>query len=188
MGLWSQEVMNKTLSSSTNQLYDLESYLNSLGFNFLIYKTGHKMDCFMEQFEGCSRNVLLLPLSSLPSFLFFHPSFRFYCLPILHLLMFFGKDSETWLEEKYRAELVDRVGWEVLLCAWEGLTGRGVLIERISARFEGLQPTKGRRPDCVAHLLTEKQVPSRRHYIPDVGHNQELQMTSIVSDCNRCSE
>lgn len=89
MGLWSQEVMNKTLSSSTNQLYDLESYLNSLGFNFLIYKTGHKMDCFMEQFEGCSRNVLLLPLSSLPSFLFFHPSFRFYCLPILHLLMFF---------------------------------------------------------------------------------------------------
>ena len=95
MGLWSQEVMNKTLSSCTNQLCDLKSYLNSLAFNFLVYKTGHKMDCFREQFEGCSRNVLLLLLSSLPSFLFFHPSFRFYCFPALHLHMFFGKDSET---------------------------------------------------------------------------------------------
>ena len=65
MGLWSQEVMNKTLSSCTNQLCDLESYLNSLGFNFLVYKAGNKVDCFMEQFGGCSRNVLLLPLSSL---------------------------------------------------------------------------------------------------------------------------
>ena len=60
MGLWSQEVMNKTLSSCTNQLCDLGSYLNSLGFNFLVYKAGHKVDCFMEQFGGCSRNVLLL--------------------------------------------------------------------------------------------------------------------------------
>lgn len=187
MGLWSQEVMNKTLSSCTNQLCDLESYLNSLGFNFLVYKAGHKVDCFMEQFGGCSRNVLL-PLSSLPSFLFFHPSFRFYFFPTLHLSMFLGKDSETWLE-KYRTELADGAGWRVLLWAWEGLTDRGVPIERISARFEGLQPTKGRRPDRVPHfLLTEKQAPPRRHYIPDVGHNQVLQMTFIVGDCNRCSE
>lgn len=60
---------------------------------------------------------------------------------------------------------------------------------RVSAGSGGVQPTKGRRPGRVPHfLLTEKQEPPGRYYIPDTSHGQVLQMPFTVGDRRGCSE
>ena len=92
---------------------------------------GHKMDHFMEQFGGCSRNVLFLPSSLLAlwipsSFLFFHPSSGSAAFPYCTLVCFLGRIQKLdWRRSTDRAH-----GWGWLgagvLCAWEGLADRGV--------------------------------------------------------------
>lgn len=75
------------------------------------------MGPFMEQFGGCSRNVLFLPCSLNSFLLSLLPScLRFYYFPTLHLGMLFGKDPKTRLAEEHRPS------------SWAGLAGdRGAL-------------------------------------------------------------
>ena len=133
----------------------------------------------------------------LPSLLCeFLPPFSFSILPQVLLLSHtapwyvFWEGSKNSIGGGAQTELMGGAGWgrgcSVHGKGWQtGVSRTG----RVSAGPGGLQPTKGRRPGRVPHfLLTEKQEPPGRYYIPDTSHGQVLQMTFTFGDCSGCSE